>query len=530
MTPRLSIVTPVYNTGPAVLAACLASVRTQSFEDWEHCVVDDASTGGAVPRVLAEAAAADRRVRVARRAENGGIVAASNDALAMASAEFVVLLDHDDLLVPGVLAAVAEAIGREPELDYLYTDEDHLTLEGTTFHPTYKPDWSPERFRSHMYTCHLSVIRRSLALEVGGFRPGYEGSQDYDLILRVTERARAVRHLPILGYHWRMGPESTAANPTAKPYAHVAGLRAVQDHCDRLGLDATVQMLAVPGYHRVVRAVRGSPSVAIVVASAGTTGREWSAPRTYVSAALEGVIKRSGHSISEVVVASSAALPADVRADLDAISPVPVRQLVVPGTSRSSLVNHAVARTTADHVLMLHEDVDVITDGFLSTMLALGQDDDVGMVGCRLLAPDGTIDHAGHIYSGSPHFVYRGRGADEIGWNGLLIVDREVSGVSSACALVRRDMFERVGGFSPIFAGDEADVDLSLKIRREGLRIVYTPHASLYHFRSSDPPEHRQASALLRERWQRELNEDPYHHPKLLRDRDNWAIPFGPDA
>jgi hypothetical protein len=380
-----------------------------------------------------------------------------------------------------------------------------------------------------MYTCHLSVIRRSLALDVGGFRAGYEGSQDYDLILRVTERARVVRHLPILGYHWRMGPDSTAANPSAKPYAHVAGLRAVQDHCERIGLDATVQMLGIPGYHRVVRAVVGQPRVTAVLASAGATGRTWGALRTYVTAALESVAKGSGYPVSEVLLAAPQPLAPDVVGDLKAL-PFPTRVVVVPGAPRSTLLNHAAARSEAEYLLLLHEDVEVVTDGFLTTMLALAQSDDVGMVGCRLLAADGTIDHAGHVYNGRPLSAYRGRGAEEIGWNGLLIVDREVSGVSSACVLVAAERFREVGGFSPLFRGDEADVDLSLKMRRLGRRIVYTPHATLHHFGATDEAVDHDVSVALEERWHHELRHDPYHHPKLVRGRDDWAIPFGPEA
>jgi GT2 family glycosyltransferase len=528
--PLLSIVTPVFNTDPTVLEACLASVASQDLDDWEHCLVDDASTDPTVRSILESRAAADPRVRVSYRLGNGGIVAASNDALRMARGRFVAFLDHDDLLTPNVLQAVADAIEADADLDYIYTDEDYLTISGTRFHPTFKPDWSPERFRSHMYTCHLSVVRRSLALDVGGFRSGYDGSQDYDLILRVSERARSVRHLPILGYHWRMGPESTAANPDAKPYAHAAGLRAVQDHCDRIGLDARVEMLPVPGYHRLVRTVRGHPSVAAIVSTGGERGRTWGAPRTYVASAVESVVKRAGHAITEVVIASPSPLNADVVASLDASCGTALRLVVVDRGTTTELMNHAVARATSDYLLLLHDDVEAISDGFLATLLGLAQAADVGLVGCRHLAPDGTLDHAGHVYMGKPGTAYHGRGADEIGRNGLLVIDREVSGVSTACALMRTDVFDRIGGFSPIFCGAYRDVDLSLKVRRLGLRILYTPHATLFHFGATDPAPGQDDRRKLEERWHGELNEDPYHHPKLLRGRDDWAIPFGPDA
>jgi GT2 family glycosyltransferase len=531
--PLLSIITPVFDTDPAALDNCLESVRTQSFAEWEHCLVDDASPTEETLRRLALAASRDQRVRLLARASNGGIVVASNDALAMATGEFVVLLDHDDLLTPGALASVAKALLADPAIDYLYTDEDHLTPAGTTFHSTYKPDWSPERFRSHMYTCHLSVIRRSLVAEVGGFRPAFEGSQDYDLVLRVTERARRISHLPIVGYHWRMGPGSTAANPAAKPYAHAAGLRAVQDHCDRVGIDAVVEMIDLPGhpgFHRLIRKVRGNPTVDAVIVTKGETGRVWGAPRLFVADAVESLAKRGGYPVATLRVATPQPLPEDAATWLRAAPGLEPRVITAPCDSRAELLNRAAAGSRAEFLLLLHDDVEVLTDGLLELMVAMAEASDVGMVGCRAVASDGTLDHAGHVYMGRPGLAYHGRGADEMGWNGLLVVDREVSGVSAICALVRREVFERVGGFSPQFPGDDRDVDLSLKIRRLGFRILYTPHATVRHFRATDVASDATERSLLFERWRSELENDPYHHRKLLRGRDDWAVPFGPDA
>src|SRR5262249_4839203 len=281
VSPLVSVVTPVYDTPPDVLAACMASVREQDG-DWEHVLVDDASPAPHVASLLDAAAEADPRIRVVRRARNGGIAEASNAGLRAATGRFVALLDHDDQLATGVVAAVSKALVADDTIDYLYTDEDHLTEAGSSFLPVYKPDWSPERFRSHMYTNHLPVLSRELALEAGGFRREFEGSQDYDLILRVTERARQVRHLPIIGYHWRMGAGSAAANPDAKPYAFAAGLHAVQAHCDRVGLDATVEMLPWPGYHRLRRRLAVQPTVSVVIPTAGSSGLVWGAERYHV--------------------------------------------------------------------------------------------------------------------------------------------------------------------------------------------------------------------------------------------------------
>ncbi len=219
--PRFSIVTPVYDPPEAILRATVRSVVAQSFADWELCLVDDASPSPHVARVLAELAASDPRIRVATRDANGGIVAASQDAVGLAGGEFLALLDHDDELHPDALRLVDEALRATPEADYAYTDEDKIDAQGRRSGPFYKPDWSPERLRTQMYTCHLSVLRASLVAEVGGFREGSEGSQDWDLVLRVTERARAVVHVPHVLYHWRTLDTSTAGRgEAAKPYAY----------------------------------------------------------------------------------------------------------------------------------------------------------------------------------------------------------------------------------------------------------------------------------------------------------------------
>ena len=240
--PRFSILTPVYETPPAVLRKMLRSVLRQSWDDWELCLVDDASEQPAVCEILDAAAAADPRIRVSHRESNGGIVAASNDALEMARGEFACLLDHDDQLHPDALAQVAAAIDADPETDYVYTDEDKIDPAGKHTQPFFKPDWSPERMRTQMYTCHFSVMRRALVEDVGGFDPEFEGSQDWDLVLKVTERARAVAHVPRVLYHWRMLENSAAGSEEAKPWAFEAGARAVQAHCDRIGLPAKVEL------------------------------------------------------------------------------------------------------------------------------------------------------------------------------------------------------------------------------------------------------------------------------------------------
>jgi GT2 family glycosyltransferase len=523
VTPFLSVVTPVYDPPIDVLNDCLASVSGQDSE-WEHVLVDDASPSPAVARWLHDAAAADARVRVVRRQCNGGLAAAFNDGVTAATGRFVAFLDHDDRLADGVLAAVQTVLTADGRVDYLYTDEDHISEDGASVFSAYKPDWSPEHFRSHMYTNHLSVVRRSLALDVGGFRTEFDGSEDYDFVLRVTERARRVVHVPVIGYHWRKGERR------ARPYAFAAGLRAVQDHCDRLGLDATVEMLPQEGYHRLRRRLARRPSVSVVIPTAGAGGIVWAARRTMVVEAVRTLVERSTYPVDEIVVVAGSATSEKVVDELSAIAGD--RLVVVPNDhpfNFAETIDIGAAHARGEYLLLLNDDVEVVTSDFLETMLGLAVQPDVGAVGCKLLYADGTIQHAGHVYSGQPMHAFLGRDADEPGPGGLLLVDHEVSGVTAACTLVRAAVFDEVGGLSPNFAVNYNDVDFCLKIRRAGYRIVYTPHAVLYHFESrtrrnvvTDEDRER-----IRSRWAYELDHDPYHNPNLVPGRDDWTIRYG---
>jgi GT2 family glycosyltransferase len=381
-----------------------------------------------------------------------------------------------------------------------------------------------------MYVNHLSVLRRSLALDVGGFRREFEGSQDYDLVLRATEKARVVRHLPIVGYHWRMGEGSAAANPDAKPYAFEAGRRAVQAHCDRIGMDAAVEMLPWRGYHRLRRRLPSQPTVSVVIPTAGSEGIVWGGRRTFVVEAVRSLVERSTYPLHEIVVVADASTANGV---LDELRELGGEALVIVEYDApfnfAEKIDLGAAHATGEYLLLLNDDVEVVTGDFLATMMGIAVQPDVGAVGCKLLYSDGTLQHAGHVYSGEPMHAFLGRGADEPGPHGLLLVDREVSGVTAACCLVRADVFDEVGGVSRQFAVNYNDVDFCLKVRRAGYRIVYTPHAVLYHFESqtrrnvvTDDDRRR-----IRDRWAHELDHDPYHNPNLVAGRDDWAIPYG---
>ena len=412
--PRFSVLTPVYETPAGVLWEMLESVRTQTFGDWELCLVDDRSGSPHVRQMLEEAAAADPRVRVAFREENGGIVAASNDALAMARGEFLALLDHDDELHPDALAHVHEALLARPDADYVYTDEDKIDEAGHHSGPFFKPDWSPERMRTQMYTCHLSVFRRSLVEEVGGFDPEFEGSQDWDLVLRVTERARAVLHVPRVLYHWRMIATS-AAGGDAKPWAFEAGKRAIQAHCDRIGLPARAEQdTADPGVYHLEPELQSEPLVSIVIPSRGQVREVRYEPVVLVDHCVRSIVERSSYENYEIVCVLDEDTPRNVFDDLREIGGERLRIVRYDRPfSFSAKINVGAVRSRGEHLLLLNDDIEVATPNWLERMVMYSSQPGIGAVGGKLLWEDGRLQHAGINFEyGLPGHPYRGFARD----------------------------------------------------------------------------------------------------------------------
>ena len=521
MVPRFSIVTPVYDPPADVLRATIASVTAQTFDDWELCLVDDRSPAPHVAEVLAEAERGDARVRVQRRAENGGIVAASNDGLAMARGEFVVLLDHDDTLHPEALELVDAALRAEPDADYAYTDEDKVDADGRLSAPFYKPDWSPERLRTQMYTCHLSVLRRSLVDEVGGFDAAYEGSQDWDLVLRVTERARKVVHVPRVLYHWRLLPGSTAAEgEAAKPYAYDAGTRVLQAHCDRIGLQAAVERdLAHSGVYHLRPALTRHPRVSIVIPTRGDRREVRAAEVTLVTHCVRSIVEETTYPDYEIIVVADASTPPTVLDELRDVGGDAVR--VVPYAlpfNFSDKINTGALASTGEHLLMVNDDMEVVTPDWLERMVMYSSLGGIGAVGAKLLFGDGRIQHVGvTVDNCSPGHLFRGFPGDHGGYADVVRVAGNFSAVTGACLMTPRATFDEVGGLSELFPLNFNDVDYCLKVQLIGQRVVYDPDTVLFHFESSSRPEGYAPWELdlFRDRWQFAAARDRYLNPNF---------------
>ncbi|HEX8959893.1 MAG TPA: glycosyltransferase [Solirubrobacterales bacterium] len=524
-TPRFSIVTPVYETPATVLARMLKSVRRQSFPDWELCLVDDASSEPHVAEALAAAKRKDARIRVQRREANGGIVAASNDALAIARGEFVALLDHDDELHPDALTHVHEALLDNPEADYVYTDEDKIVGPGLHLGPFFKPDWSPERLRTQMYTCHLSALRRSLVEEVGGFDPEFEGSQDWDLVLKVTERARAVVHVPRVLYHWRAIATSAAAGGEAvKPWAFEAGARAVQVHCDRIGLRARVERDEThSGVYHLQPELEGEPRVSIVIPTACLAREIRYQPQVLVKNCVRSIRERSSYGNYEIVCVVDAEAPAGAVAELRELGGERLR--VVPYDQPfdfSAKVNLGAAHSEGDHLLLLNDDIEVATPQWIERMVMYSSLPEVGAVGGRLLLEDGRIQHVGvRFQDGLPGHPYHGYASDFEGYANGILVARNPLAVTGACLMTRRELFEQLGGLSSEFPVNYNDVDYCLELRRAGKRIVYDPDLVMLHFesssRSSDVMDLEKQ--LLKDKWLPLTAVDPDSNPNLFDER-----------
>lgn len=520
--PRFSICTPVHDPPLHLLSACLDSILGQTYSDWELCLVDDGSQCADVLDELRARAAGDPRICLLERPEAGGIVVASNAALDLATGDFVVLVDHDDRIEPDALELTAAALDADPTIDYLYTDEDKLSSDGTLYDTFLKPEWSPERLRSQNYCTHLSVLRRSLVHDVGGFRDGFDGSQDHDLILRVTERARTVHHIPAVLYHWCITPGSAAGDSNAKPYARESGRRAVEDHLARLGIDASVEHCVTPGYYRSRRQPTSWPTVSIVIPTVGTSRSVWGIERPLVLAAIQSVLAVSTYPRFEVIVVADPDTPIVVLDELVALDCVVVRG--VDEFNFSARCNQGAAASTSDVLLFLNDDTLVEQPDWIETMVGFLTEPDVGVVGARLLYADGTLQHGGLLLNEQPLHIFHGFADDDPGPFGLLEIDREVSGVTGACFLTPRAVFDELRGFSEEFRVAFNDLDYCLRVRKTGRRIIWSAHSTLFHFESQTrrPDADQHEIDLLYERWGDELRSDPYGNPAFAPKQAVW--------
>ncbi|RKI01516.1 glycosyltransferase [Corallococcus sp. AB038B] len=496
--PLISLVTPAWETPVDVLRACVASVRAQVYPHWELCIVDDGSRSAAVADTLREAAAGDARIRFERLESNQGIARATNAALALATGDYVGFLDHDDLLAPHALAEVALRLGEAPDADVVYSDEDKVDAQGLRFAPYLKPSLSPELLRAVNYVCHFLVVRASLLREVGGIRPGFEGAQDHDLLLRLMERTRRFEHIPRVLYHWRTLPGSTATDASAKPAASEAGRRAVAEHLARMGEGGSAETVS-PGLYRIRHPLVGRPRVSVLLSETPT------------EAELAALLAFTDDLDVEVrvPVSSPAAFSTGnaIRVQVDAAA--------TPGAVANQLLREA----RGELILVLEAGTLPTGPGWLRELASQASRPGVGVVGARIVSPWGLVLEAGLRFDAEGQVLrpFAGLFDPTLGAFGGSHWPRDVRAVSSACAMIRREVLESLGGWDAAFTSDEArGVDLCLRASEAGLRVLYAPHARLVCTRSrDDAPEATHDANRLREAWVRAGRTDPTGHPRL---------------
>ncbi len=530
--PVISLVVPVYNVAAAWLEACVASVQAQSYPFWELCLCDDASTEPGTHAVLARLQGSDPRIRIRRLAANRGIAAASNLAAEMATGEFVAMLDNDDALHPDALLEVARALFADPGIDVIYTDEDKIDERGALIDTYHKPDWSPEHLESVMYVLHMLVVRKRLFLELGGFRDEYSGAQDYDLMLRLSRRTQRVHHIARALYHWRAVEGSSAAVVDAKPYALRAGFRALADHvAEKHAGRAWVEDGLLPGTFRVRRKILGRTRVSLLIL---TNNDELELPGRgrfhMVDNLVDSILRRTSYRNYEIVIVDNSRLDAEQVARFRTLG-VRVENFtgaMVP-FNYAAKANYALRVCRTEHLVMLNDDMEVMNEDWLTSLLELSQEPEVGGVGAKLLHADGTIQHVGCVIgvnNGAAH-VYHSFPGDFVGYNGFTHLIRNYSAVTGACFATRKSVMLQVGGLDENFAVDFNDMDLCLKMVESGYRIVYTPYASLFHFEGASAKRITQNAEERRRfvaRWARYMENDPHFNPNFSKSRFDFTV------
>ncbi len=523
--PKISIVTPVFNPDRKVFTAMLNSVLTQTYENWELCMAD-ASSKPYVKEIIEEFRNGDRgRIKVKYLEKNLGITGNSNEALSLATGDYVALLDHDDTLAPFALFEVAKLVNGQRDADIIYSDRDIISYDDQRMYPFFKPDWSPDYLLSQNYLCHLIVFKKELLDKIHGFREGYDGSQDYDLFLRATEAASNIVHIPKILYHWRIVHGSASVDPTAKPYAYDAAIRALQDAFTRRGLKGLVTHGETKGFYDLKFVVGGQPKVLIIVLS--KNGKDT------LKTGLDSILPQTTYGNYEILVVDCGDQKEGITEYKNAIVGHPVVKIIKFCDKQhniSEVINIAVSGTDANYIALMPQAVKVLSGDWLERMLGFAQRKEIGAVGAKLLSRDGKIFSAGLILDrkGNVRRSHHGFPGDSPGYNGRIRSVHNVSAIST-CIMMRKEVFAEVEGLDPQF-NFYFDVDLCLKLRARNYRVVYEPHAELVvHEFTEDSPEMKEIldkeKRLLLQKWGDILKEgDPYYNPNLTEVNEDFSI------
>lgn len=541
--PLISVVMTAYRSDQRLLGEAVSSVRSQLYPHWELCIADDGSPGEATWTALTALAAEEPRIKLVRRAANGGIAAATNSALGLATGDFVAFLDHDDLLAERALYEVAAEVDLHPDADLIFSDEDKIDDRGVRSQPHHKTDWNAELMLGVNAVNHLTVVRRSLLTDLGGVREGFDGAQDHDLVLRVAERATParIRHIPWVLYHWRwQGKQGSFSRSRADDCASAAA-RAVQEHLTRTGPSATVEV--TPDAQRWLRVRRDVPTpkplVSVIVPTRDRAD--------LVAQVAKGVLNGTAYAPLELLIVDNGSEEPATHALFARLGQDPrVRILPAPGPFNfAGLNNLAAAQAKGEVLVLLNNDISMMGADWLDEMVAQALRPNVGAVGAKLYYPDGALQHAGVVLGVGDvaervaGHLYAGAGGNHPGYQGHLVLPRNVSAVTAACLAIRKAVYNSVGGMdAEHLAVAFNDVDLCLKVRAAGYDIVWTPYAELVHHESASrgsdlAPEKVARFAreirVMRERWGAVLDGDPFYGPVFDKRFTNYRLGEPPD-
>ena len=525
--PLISIAMPVYNVEIKWLEKCIDSVINQTYDNWELCISDDASTDSKIKKCLEAYEQKEPRIKVVFRKENGHISLATNSALEIATGEFIALLDNDDELPPHALFEVVKVLNERPELDVIYSDEDKIDAEGNRFDPHFKADWSPDTLMGNNYISHLGVYRSSIVKSLGGFRKGYEGSQDYDLVLRVTEQIPEdhIYHIDKVLYHWRTIPGSTASSGEAKSYIYDSGVKALTDALNRRGIKGTVHPGLISGFYEVTYEVLQEELVSVIIPTKNGYDD--------LKLCVDSIIEKTSYPNYEIIIADNGStdpkmqeLFAEYKKQLDERFIV---ELIDIPFNYSRINNLAAKKASGKYLLFLNNDTEVIEPNWMTTMVSYAQFDRIGCVGAKLYYPDDTTQHAGVLVGigGVAGHALNNYDRTHCGYFGRLVIDVNYLAVTAACMMVKAADFKAVNGFDETLEVAFNDVDLCLKIYELGRYNVYAHQVELYHFESKsrgyeDTPEKQKRFAgeikKMQDKWPAYIAHDPFYNDNLTKE------------
>lgn len=529
-SPKISVLVPMYNTPIKYFSELVNSMRKQTYTNWELCLADGSEKENSKIKRIAKK---DKRIKYKFLNSNNGISANTNEALKLATGDYISLLDHDDLLPRFALYEVVKAINENPDVEFIYSDEDKIDEKNIRYEPHFKPDFAIDTLRSNNYICHFSTFKKELMDKLGGFRSNYDGAQDYDIIIRASELTDKIVHIPKILYHWRVHPNSTAASTAgeAKPYAFEAGIKVLQDHLKRAGIQGSVEHGITLGNYKINYKVEGNPKVSIIIPNMDHIET--------LKICIDSILKLTTYDNYEIIIVennSKEEKTFEYYKELEKNEKIKIIYFEEKVFNYSKIINFGVKNASGDYIMQLNNDTELLTPNWIESFIGFAQRKDVGAVGAKLFYPDETIQHAGVIVGmgGIAGHILRGLPREHRGYFARDSFVQNLSAVTAACIFSRKEIYEEVGYMDEKYAVAFNDIDFCLRIREKGYLIVYDPYVELTHYESKsrgyeDTPEKQERFQGEIDRFERKWGYilekgDPYFNPNFRLDVEDYKV------